>query len=196
MKVPLTVCLVALGVPAAASADILLLDGPKSTEVAAGYTYIRANAPPGQCGCFSMDGGSISVAQPIRSEMFAAVFDATIEQASGVSRYGYDLTLSLFTVGVRYRPLPESQWSPFAQVLVGGSHASGTLVEGSTPAARDGGLRFAATVGGGIDYWLNERWSIRAFEADYVLTTYANRTNDLQNNLRISVAAAFHFGAR
>jgi hypothetical protein len=33
------------------------------------------------------------------------------------------------------------------------------------------------------------------FEADYLLTTYSNRTNDHQNNLRVSVGAAFHFGA-
>jgi hypothetical protein len=27
-------------------------------EVSLGYSYVRANASPGQCGCFSMNGGS------------------------------------------------------------------------------------------------------------------------------------------
>jgi hypothetical protein len=47
-----------------------------------------------------------------------------------------------------------------------------------------------------MDYWLNERWSIRVFEADYLLDRYHNRTDDRQDNLRISVGVTFHFDAR
>jgi outer membrane immunogenic protein len=170
--------------------------GKLATEVAVGYTYVRANAPPGECDCFSMNGGSMSVAQPFKSGTLAWVFDATLDHASGISAGNYDLTLSIYSVGLRYRPWADSNWSPFSQVLLGASHASGSLVQGNTPAAADGSLRFAATVGGGIDYWVNSRWSLRAFEADYLVTTYSNRTDDHQNNLRISVGAAYHFGAR
>jgi outer membrane immunogenic protein len=54
------------------------------TEVAVGYTYIRSNAPPGECDCFSMNGGSIFIAQPVRSGSFALAFDATIAHASNI----------------------------------------------------------------------------------------------------------------
>jgi peptidoglycan-associated lipoprotein len=196
MNALIRACLVAVCLPTGALAGDLIMDGPQSTEVALDYTFVRSNAPPGECGCFPMNGASFSVAHPFKSEHVALVFDATIEHASSISAGRYDLTLSVFTVGGRYRPWPESHWSPFAQVLLGAAHASGSLVEGDTPAASDGSLRFASLAGGGIDYWLNDRWSIRAFEADYLLTTYSNRTNGRQNNLRISVGAAYHFGGR
>jgi outer membrane immunogenic protein len=32
--------------------------GVSPFEVSQGYSYLRANAAPGQCGCFSMNGGS------------------------------------------------------------------------------------------------------------------------------------------
>jgi outer membrane immunogenic protein len=183
--------------PALCLADAAAItDGPLHAEVAGGYTYIRANAPPGQCDCFSMNGGSLSVAQPISSPNFAFVFDATVAHGSGISAGGYNLTLSTFTAGARYRPMPFSQWSPYAQVLLGAAHATGSLVRGDTPAANDSSLKFASTVGGGVDYWLNNSWSLRVLEADYLLTTYSNRTNNHQNNLRLSIGAAYHFGAR
>jgi peptidoglycan-associated lipoprotein len=168
--------------------------GAGATEFALDYTFVRSNAPPSECGCFPMNGATVSIAQPLGSHQYSAVFDATIEHASGISAGNYGLTLSVFTLGLRYRPWPESPWSPFGEVLLGASHASGSLVEGDTPAAQDGSLRFASNIGGGIDYWLSPQWSIRVLEADYLLTTYDNRTDNRQNNLRLSVGAAFHFG--
>ena len=196
MKPTLVLLFFSACVPAMCLADApAITDGPQHTEIAGGYTYIRANAPPGQCDCFSMNGGSVSVAQPVGSPNFAFVFDATIGHGSGISAGGFNLTLSTFTAGFRYRPLPYSQWSPFGQVLLGAAHATGTLVRGDTPAATDASLVFASTIGSGVDYWLNNRWSLRVLEADYLLTTYSNRVNNHQNNLRVSIGAAYHFGS-
>jgi len=174
---------------AAESAEV----GAEATEFALDYTFVRSNAPPGECSCFPMNGASVSVAQPFGSGQYSAVFDATIEHASGISAGDYGLTLPVFTVGVRYRPWPQSKWSPFGEVLLGASHASGSLVEGDTPAAHESSFRFASNIGGGVDYWLSAHWSIRVLEADYLLTTYDNRADNRQNNLRLSVGAAFHF---
>ena len=197
MKATFVLLLVVACAPVACLADTPTLpDGPQHTEIAGGYTYIRANAPPGQCACFSMNGGSLSVAQPVYSPKFALLFDATVAHGSGISAGGYNLTLSTFTAGLRYRPIPHSQWSPFGQVLLGAAHATGSLVSGDTPAANDGSLKFASTIGGGLDYWLNNRWSLRVIEADYLYTTYSNRVNNHQNSLRLSIGAAYHFGAQ
>jgi peptidoglycan-associated lipoprotein len=192
----IAVLLTSVALPVLTRAGSLIMEGPTSPEVAVTYTYVRANAPPGECSCFSMNGASASFAKPFGEGHWAGVFDLSAAHASGISAGNYDLTLSVFTAGARYRPWPDSRWNPFGEALVGASHASGSLVEGNTPAAQDGSLRFASNVGGGLDYWLNDHWSLRVLQADYLLTTYSNRTNNHQNNLRLGIGAAFHFGSR
>jgi len=167
-----------------------------STELALEYNYVRANAPPAQCDCFSLNGGSFSIAQPLGSGHLAAVFDAAAVHGSGISSSGYDLTLSSFTAGLRYRPLFHPRWNPFGQILIGAANASGTLVEGNTPAASDSTLNFASVVGGGLDYRLPGRWSLRVIEGDYLLTRSSNRVNDHQDNLRLGAGIVYRFGKR
>jgi outer membrane immunogenic protein len=164
------------------------------TEVAGEYTYAHANAPPAECGCFSLNGGSISIAQPFGAGHYAFVFDTTIVTASNISPANYDVTLYTSTAGGRYRPFPHARWNPFGEVLVGVGHASGSLVSGPTPAAQDAALVFASNIGSGLDRRLNNHWSLRPIEADYFLTTYQNGVNDHQNNLRISAGLAYRFG--
>jgi outer membrane immunogenic protein len=164
-------------------------------EVGFEYTYAHANAPPGGCGCFSLNGGSISFAQPVYSGHYAGVFDADFLHASTANPSGYDVSLSAFTAGVRYRPILHNAWSPFGQVLVGGVHGSGRLVGEGTPAANDAALVFATNVGGGVDRRLTDHWSARV-EADYLLTTFTNGVNDHQNNVRISAGFVYHFSKK
>src|SRR6266436_676210 len=117
-------------------------------EAGGNYNYLRTNAPPGGCGCFSMNGGELSV-----------------QHASNVLGSGAGLTLSSYQAGPRYRFPQVRRFVPFAQVLLGGSHASGSY-------ASDTGLSnaFAATMGGGIDVELTSRVAVRAFQADYDFT--------------------------
>jgi outer membrane immunogenic protein len=166
----------------------------RSPELALEYNFVRSNAPPAQCDCFSLNGGSLSIAQPLGDSRLAAVFDAAVVHGSGISSSGYVLTLSSFTSGLRYRPFVKPRWNPFAQALVGVANASGTLVEGNTPAASDSTLNFASTVGGGLDYRLRRRWSVRLIEADYLLTRTSNRVNDHQNNLRLGAGIVIRLG--
>jgi peptidoglycan-associated lipoprotein len=171
-------------------------DSHRSTELALEYNFVRANAPPAECDCFSLNGGSISIEQPFRSGHLAGAFDAAVVHGSGISSGGYDLTLSSFTAGLRYRPVVHPHWNPFGQVLVGVAHAGGTLVQGNTPAASDSTLTFASIVGGGLDYRLHGRWSVRLIDADYLLTRSSNGVNDHQNNLRLGAGIAYRLGKR
>ena len=114
-----------------------------------------------------------------------------------VSSSANALTLSTFTAGGRFLPrLGNSPLQPFAQVLIGLAHSSGTLVQGANPGAANGGAAFASIFGGGADLRANPRISIRLFEADYLLTTVDNGSNNHQNNLRISTGIVVRFGTK
>ena len=160
-------------------------------ELALDYTLLRSNAPPGGCSCFNLNGGSATFAWPLKpASQFALVGDLTAAHASGISSAGYDLLLSTYTVGARYRPrLGHSPLEPFGQVLLGAAHTSGALVSGQTNA----GAAFAANLGGGLDLRANQRFSFRLIEADYLVTTIDNGVNNHQNNLRISSGFVVRF---
>lgn len=196
MKISITLSfLIALAAaPALAQTQPAASASEHQTEVAGEYTYVHANAPPAECGCFSANGGSVSIAQPLGSGYWAFVFDTTVVHASNISSGNYDLTLSAFTAGFRFRPAPHAKWNLFGEALVGAEHASGSLVEGATPAAADPNVVFAMNMGGGLDRRLNRNWSLRLVEADYLLTSTSNRVNDIQNNIRISSGLVYHFG--
>ncbi len=167
---------------------------PPRAELALGYTYMHSNAPPGGCGCFNLNGGSASFAWAIKPGSWDVVGDVVAGYAGGVSAAGYGLTLSAFTAGVRYLPpVGHSSFQPFGQVLAGVAHSSGTLVQGSQSATTNAGAAFAGNFGGGVDLHANQRFSIRLVEADYLLTTFDNGSNDHQNNLRISAGVVIHF---
>jgi outer membrane immunogenic protein len=163
-------------------------------ELALGYSYVRSNAPPGGCTCFSQNGGSAAFAWPLGGGQVALVGDVTATAASGIAGGSYSLMLSTYTAGMRYVPrLEHSALKPFGQVLVGIGHSSGTLVSGQGSSVENSDVAFASIIGGGVDWRLNRRWSIRLAEADYMLTTFDNGGNNHQNNLRINTGVVVRF---
>lgn len=167
-------------------------DAPRP-ELALGYSYVRSNAPPGGCTCFNQNGGSAEFAWPIGSGQFALVGDVTVTTAGGIAS-GYGLTMGTYTAGMRYVPkIGRSALQPFGQVLVGLGHSSGTLVNGPDTNVGNATAAFASIIGGGVDWRLNGRWSIRLAEADYMLTTFDNGGNNHQNNLRINTGVVVRF---
>jgi peptidoglycan-associated lipoprotein len=129
--------------------------------------------------------------------MFALVGDVTVATAGAVSSANQSLTLSTFTAGGRYRPrLGPSSLQPFGQVLAGLGHASGTLVQGSNSGTANAGAAFSAIFGGGVDLRTSRRFSVRLIDADYLLTTFDNGSNNHQNNLRISAGLVVRFGEK
>jgi outer membrane immunogenic protein len=181
-------------VQAVAQSPVQSASSKPRADLALGYSYLHGNAPPGGCGCFNVNGGNATFAWPLGSGQFALAGDVTVAHAGTVSTSGDNLTLSTFTAGVRYLPpLRLSSLQPFGQVLLGLAHSSGTLVQGSNPGAANAGTAFAGNFGGGLDLHLNPRFSIRLAEADYLLTTFDNGSNNHQNNLRISAGVVIRF---
>jgi peptidoglycan-associated lipoprotein len=173
------------------------MEQPLRAEVAVDYSYLHSNAPPSGCGCFNMNGGSADFAWAIKPGSWALVGDVVSDHAGGVSSAGYSITLSAFTAGVRYLPpFGHSSLHPFGQTLLGVAHSSGTLVQAPNAGSTNSGAAFAANIGGGLDLSASRRFSIRLIEADYLLTTFDNGSNNHQNNLRISAGVVFKFRGR
>jgi peptidoglycan-associated lipoprotein len=177
-------------VPAVAQAAPALEAQP-SAELALAYSYVRANAPPAGCGCFSMNGGSASFAYRLAHSVsvvgeFGAVNNGNVDST------GLDLTLSTYLAGPRYSLHKSARFTPFAQVLVGGAHASGGLAPSEIHTGSS--TAFAMAAGGGLDIKLTRHLAFRAFQTDYLLTLLPNRVNDHQNNFRLSTGVVLRFG--
>lgn len=171
---------------------------PAHPEVAVEYNFLNSNAPPGNCSCFSLNGGSASFVWPLGTSRFALAGEIDMSHAGSIASPAasqrYDLTLSTFTVGGRYSlRIGHSPLRFFGQVLAGVGHASGSLVEGNNPAASNAGAAFAGIAGGGLDLHTSRHIRFRLVEADYLATTFDNGSNDHQNNLRIGAGVVFAF---
>jgi len=161
-------------------------------DAAASYTWVHANAGPGQCGCFGANGGGISGSWNFHGR-WSLVADISAQTATGAPTAGSSLTLVSYLAGARYKfsqPWFEGKHKPepFAQVLLGAAHAGGGVA-----GVDDGAYKFATRIGGGIDVPLKSRFALRVVQLDYYLTTFANSTNDHQNNLLVGAGIVFHW---
>ena len=141
-----------------------------SGDAASSYDWVHANAGPGQCGCFGLNGAGISGSWNVQGP-WSLVAD------SG--------SASLPTH--RDRELPDPDFVPrrrpfsdfhdlsrgFAGTarnlslrLVGAAHAGG-----GSAGVGDASFGFAARVGGGIDVPVSGRFSSRAIQVDYFRPT-------------------------
>jgi outer membrane immunogenic protein len=165
-----------------------------SGDAAVTYQWVHTNAGPGQCGCFDVNGGGISGSWNVRGP-WSVVADFSSQTATGAPTVGSSLTLTSGLGGARYElPRLSRNWlhgahrvQPFAQILVGVSHAGG-----GAAGLGDGTNRFAVRAGGGVDVPVSRHFSVRG-QVDYFATTFANATNDHQNNLLIGAGVVYHW---
>jgi outer membrane immunogenic protein len=181
-----------LGVATAAGAQALPNDATPSGDVALTYHWVRTNTQPGDCGCFDLNGGGISGSWRLRPR-WSAVAEFSGEYAGSGPYPGGTLRLLSYLGGVRYQ-LPHTWFGgthalqPFGQMLVGGGHASGALA-----GAGAGTNAFVARVGGGLDLPLKGGFALRALQADYDVTTFANGVNGHQNNLLLGTGVVYRW---
>jgi outer membrane protein OmpA-like peptidoglycan-associated protein len=162
-------------------------------DFSVGYNNIRANAPPSQCQCFDLNGGFVFGSVHL-TEWFGIEGEFTGGHSSNISSLGQGLTLTTFTVGPRvsYR---FHRFTPYGEVLVGGAHGSDSYFpsnNSSSPSASS----FAVSTGGGLDFRLTPRFSIRAIDMQYLRTSLPNGTNNEQNQLMIGAGLVIKFQDR
>jgi len=158
-------------------------------EFGLGYTYMHANAPPSGCGCFSLNGGYGSMIVHTEHGM-ALVADLSSAHANNVNSTTQNITVFDYLFGPRFYYHPASRFTPYAQVLAGGSE------EFSNYVYAQGVTAFAASGGGGLSARLSRRWGWNIVEADYVYSQLPNAANNRQSDLRISTGITFRLGQR
>ena len=104
---------------------------------------------------------------------------------------GVSVTLYGNHYGARVFHRERNSWraSPFAEVLVGGSHVNNTI---SGP----GGLQFtdlgfSMKMGGGVDFNLSTHFAVRVFDADYYRTSLFGAH---QNNIWLTTGFVIRLG--
>jgi hypothetical protein len=157
-------------------------------EVSYSYDYARANAGPGQCGCFNMNGGSLEVAVHAYRGLSAVVDLGGEWSGSMGAAIGTGLSLSSLTVGPRYtqhfRSPRLARYTPFVQGLVGGARGFGSIFP-ATNGLVGSATSMAVLTGGGLDVTLNKYLALRPIQADYLMTQMPNNANNQQNLLRL-----------
>ena len=159
-------------------------------EASAGYTFLHANAPPGQCGCFSANGGYGSVVFNM-PRGFGIVADLAAMHTNTVGSTTQSITVFNYLFGPRYRFRPVfKRYVPYAQILGGGSQelSSYTAVQNVSGAA--------FSVGGGVSTTIRPHFGWTIVEADWVHSYIPNAQNNLQNDFRISSGFSFRLGPR
>ncbi len=165
-------------------------------ELSFNYDYVRANAGPGQCGCFNMNGGSAEAAVHAYRGL-SVVADLTGERASSIgTAAGEGLSLVTFTAGPRYTFRFSgdklSRYSVFAQGLVGRAHGFDSIFPAANGSLAGAANSLAILAGGGVDVTVNRHLAIRAIQADYLRTQLPNNANNEQNLLRLGAGIVLH----
>jgi peptidoglycan-associated lipoprotein len=159
-------------------------------EVSLGYSYAHTNAPPGGCGCFSMNGGTLQVVYPIPRSL-SIVQNVSLVTQKNAAGTNTSLTLGSIMAGVHYRKI-HGKWEPFAEAMVGGTQATGGFSRIGITSSGDTFV-FTGLVGGGLDRRITPRWAVRLFDVDYYPTTFNNGADDRQNNLKVTAGLVLHF---
>lgn len=158
-------------------------------EVGANYNFFHANAPPGQCGCFSMNGGSGTVIFNLTPK-WAAVADIMYAHANNVNNSGQNISIFNYLFGPRYSIRTSSRFVPYAEVMLGGAKENVNIQFDINRNA------FGFLGGGGVTTTIKPKWGWTIVEADWIHTRIPNAVNDRQNDIRIVTGITYRFGVQ
>lgn len=183
--------------------------GSPRIDVAVVYSYVRA-VPTDASGnrMVWLNGGSASINFHLNRAVgivgdFGGYADSRLRLGTSSSALVSDSSGKAFTYlfGPRVTFGSHERFSPFAQVLVGGIHASPVTLSsgcsgvGCTPLPAENKL--AMTAGGGLDVRLHRHISIRIIQAEYLMTRFSDLSTGstgTQNDMRLSSGLVFRFG--
>jgi outer membrane immunogenic protein len=182
-----TLLLISGGVTIKAGAQIQREAVP--LEFSVGYNAIRANAPPGGCSCFYMQGARAEVSLPLHGWL-SAVGELGGAHANNINSSGDGVGIITYLFGPRVTHRPGHRLSGFGQVLFGGAHGLNGYFP-TTTTSSSAANSFAFSTGGGLDLSLSRHVAVRVVQADYLYTQLPNAAGNRQNNLRLGAGIVF-----
>ena len=168
-------------------------------SVFGGYSYVRANPSDNSgFGSFSMNGGDFSAAYRVNGWLSGVAdiggyhatrpLNCAVLACSGTGDFKGNTWTYLFGPRVTFRHF--GRVTPFGQVLFGVAHTTPSVF------LTNNQTDFAMSVGGGFDYRLSHRLSIRPVQLEYLQTHFKEfdvADRQIQNNLRLSTGIVFRF---
>jgi outer membrane immunogenic protein len=158
------------------------------------YTAMIGNAPPGSCGCFLLNGGSSEELFHVWRNV-AAVVQLSGNRVGNVPQSQQGLSVVTYMAGPRYSFLPAPRLSVYGQFVAGGVHGFDSYFPRTGPQSTGAADSLAFAPGGGLEIGIKNWFSVRAVEAEYLVTDLPNNVNEHQNNLRISSGVVFRLSS-
>jgi hypothetical protein len=170
-------------------------------EVSLAYSATEANAGPGQCGCFFMNGASAE--GNFRTYRgYTTVVDVTAAHIGQIQNTGQPFSILMVTAGIRlnfrFGHQREDGWDsyhrikPFVQGLAGFAHGFDSSFPDKAGFIQPTSNSFALLAGIGVDLKYRRHLSFRLIQADYGYTRLPNLAGNDQNLLRISTGITIH----
>jgi hypothetical protein len=156
-------------------------------EVSVGYAYLHANAPPGACQCFSLNGGYGSIVGNL-AHGYSLVADMSAAHASGIVGTTQSLTVIDYLFGPRYSWRHGSgRFTPYGEALFGDS------TQASNAVAIPRVTAFAFGAGGGVNAVMSKHLGWNVVNASWIHSELPNGVNNRQNVLKIESGVIFRF---
>lgn len=161
-----------------------------AVEIGGQFEATHANAPPGQCGCFWMQGGGVAINLSVRPA-WSAMTDVYFAHNGKIGATDEQLSVFNYLFGTRYTYRNSTRITPYGQALAGISHVGSNFEIYSSKnnyLAAEGGL--------GFEYYVTPRISAVPLEADWVFSRAINGVNTRQNNLRVGIGVVYRIAPK
>jgi len=170
--------------PVFAQAPGTVRSRPPVAEMFGGFSYTRLSDSGTSTNTKGIVGSFAWNARPWLQLVADSSYNTGSYSGVNVTLYGNHYGARVF-----YRERNKWRVSPFAEVLVGGSHVNNTI--SGTGGLQYTDLAFSFKTGGGVDFNLTPHFAIRVFDADYYRTSLFSGH---QNNIWVSSGLVVRLG--
>jgi outer membrane immunogenic protein len=159
-----------------------------------GYSAMISNAPPGECGCFLLNGGSTEALFHVWKNV-AAVVQLKGDHMGNVPQSQQALSLVTHMAGPRYSFLMPRRITVYGQFLAGGMHGFDAYFPRDDAQPNDSANSLAFSAAGGAEIGISDWFSVRTVEAEFLASHMPNDLSGAQRSFRIISGLIFRFSS-